>query len=89
MDPAILLLDEATSALDSESEHAVQNALDGIMRDRTSIIIAHRLSTVQKADRIVVLDEGRIVSEGRHDALIREDGLYARLAKLQFATAAE
>ena len=88
-DPALLLLDEATSALDSESEHAVQNALDGIMRDRTSIIIAHRLSTVQKADRIVVLDEGRIVSEGRHDALIREDGLYARLAKLQFATAAE
>jgi len=84
-DAPILLLDEATSALDAESEVEVQRALDRLMQGRTSIVIAHRLSTVQGADRIVVLDKGRIVAEGTHDALTRQGGLYARLARLQFA----
>jgi ATP-binding cassette subfamily B protein len=83
-DPALLLLDEATSALDAESERYVQNALEHLSSDRTTIVIAHRLATVLKADRIVVMDEGRIVSIGSHQELIEEDGLYARLARLQF-----
>jgi ATP-binding cassette, subfamily B, bacterial len=83
-DPAILLLDEATSALDAESELAVQQALDRLMHKRTTLVIAHRLATVQKADRIVVVDRGRVVDVGRHADLIRRDGLYARLAELQF-----
>ena len=83
-DPAILLLDEATSALDAESERAVQTALDRMMHKRTTLIIAHRLATVQKADRIVVMDEGRVVDVGRHADLVRRGGLYARLAELQF-----
>ena len=83
-DPALLLLDEATSSLDAESERLVQHALDGLMRDRTTIVIAHRLATVLKADRIVVMDRGRIVSIGTHQALMAEGGLYARLARLQF-----
>ncbi|PQM28306.1 ABC transporter [Sphingopyxis lindanitolerans] len=80
----LLLLDEATSALDAESERLVQDALEALMHDRTTIVIAHRLATVRAADRIIVMDEGRIVEEGRHDDLVAADGLYARLARLQF-----
>ena len=80
----LLLLDEATSALDAESEKLVQDALEVLMHDRTTIVIAHRLATVRAADRIIVMDEGRIVEEGRHDDLVAADGLYARLARLQF-----
>ena len=84
-DAPILLLDEATSALDAESEAAVQRALGRIMQDRTTLVIAHRLATVQRATRILVLDKGQIVEEGRHAELLRQGGLYARLAELQFA----
>jgi ATP-binding cassette subfamily B protein len=80
----VLLLDEATSALDAESERAVQLAVDGWSQGRTTLIVAHRLATVKKADRIVVLEAGKIVAIGTHDALVAEDGLYARLARLQF-----
>jgi ATP-binding cassette subfamily B protein len=80
----ILLLDEATSALDAESEKLVQDALDHLMQDRTTIVIAHRLATVRSADRIIVMDQGRIVEEGDHVGLSAAGGLYARLASLQF-----
>jgi ATP-binding cassette subfamily B protein len=86
-DAPILLLDEATSALDSESERAVQEALDVLMRTRTTLVVAHRLATVLSADRIVVIDRGRIVEEGRHEVLVARGGLYARLAELQFGGA--
>jgi ATP-binding cassette subfamily B protein len=83
-DAPILLLDEATSALDAESERLVQSAVEILARDRTTIIVAHRLATVKKADRILVFDEGRIVATGTHDNLVADGGLYARLARLQF-----
>jgi ATP-binding cassette subfamily B protein len=86
-DAPILLLDEATSALDAESEQAVQRALERLAAGRTTLVVAHRLATVRGADRILVLDQGRIVAEGTHDALVRAGGLYARLAALQFAEA--
>lgn len=83
-DAPVLLLDEATSALDAESEFAVQKAVEALARTRTTIIIAHRLATVKKADRIIVVDEGKIVAQGTHSELVSQGGLYARLAKLQF-----
>ncbi|EPE95439.1 ABC transporter transmembrane domain-containing protein [Rhizobium grahamii] len=87
-DAPVLLLDEATSALDAESETLVQKALDGLMTGRTTLVIAHRLATVLKADRILVMDQGRVVEEGTHQTLIRDGGIYAKLAKLQFETGA-
>ena len=87
--PPILLLDEATSALDAESERLVQEALEKLMQNRTTIIIAHRLATVLKAKRIVVMDEGRIRAVGSHAELVEKDPLYARLAALQFRSAEE
>jgi ATP-binding cassette subfamily B protein len=87
-DARVLLLDEATSALDAESERAVQRAVEAMAEGRTTLIVAHRLATVKKADRILVFEAGRIVADGTHDALVAEDGLYARLARLQFTEGA-
>ena len=87
-DAPILLLDEATSALDAESERLVQDALDRLMQSRTTLVIAHRLATVRQADRIIVMEQGRIVEQGTHASLTAEGGLYARLARLQFDGAA-
>ena len=86
-DPPVLLLDEATSALDAESEHAVQQALARLSEGRTTIVVAHRLATVRRADRIVVMENGRIAATGTHESLLAEGGLYARLAALQFTDA--
>jgi subfamily B ATP-binding cassette protein MsbA len=83
-DPRVLLLDEATSSLDSESERLIQDALDTLLAGRTTVVVAHRLSTVRRADAIAVVDRGRIVAYGRHDQLLREGGLYRRLYDLQF-----
>jgi ATP-binding cassette, subfamily B, bacterial len=80
----LLLLDEATSSLDAESEQLVQQALDRLMQGRTTLVIAHRLATVLKCDRILVMDQGCIVEEGTHESLVAKGGLYARLARLQF-----
>jgi ABC transporter fused permease/ATP-binding protein len=86
-DPRVLILDEATSALDAESEHLVKEALDRLMAGRTTLVIAHRLSTVRDASRVLVLDGGSVIEEGRHDDLVARDGLYRRLVERQFATA--
>jgi ATP-binding cassette subfamily B protein len=83
----ILLLDEATSSLDAESEKLVQKALARLMAGRTTLVIAHRLATVLECDRILVIDQGRIVEEGTHESLVAKGGLYARLARLQFEMA--
>ena len=87
-DAPILLLDEATSALDAENEAAVQTALNDVMKDRTTLVIAHRLATVLEADRILVMEAGRVVEEGTHTTLVARNGIYARLARLQFETGA-
>ena len=84
-DPRVLILDEATSALDAESEHLVKQALERLMEGRTTLIIAHRLSTVMHADRVVVLEGGKIVQSGPHARLVKEEGLYRRLVERQFA----
>jgi ATP-binding cassette subfamily B protein len=86
-DPRVLVLDEATSALDAESEHLVKEALDRLRRGRTTLVIAHRLSTVKDADRVVVIDGGRVVQSGDHAALLAEEGLYRRLVERQFVAA--
>ena len=83
-DAPILILDEATSALDTESERHIQNALDKLMRNRTTLVIAHRLSTVERADAIVVMHDGKIVEKGTHGELLAMDGYYANLYKMQF-----
>ena len=85
-DPPLMILDEATSALDTQSEHLVQKALNGLMGTRTTLVIAHRLSTVRRANRIMVIDKGRIVEQGKHSALLAKGGLYAKLYKMQFRT---
>ena len=82
--PSILILDEATSALDTESEKKVQTAIESLMKDRTALVIAHRLSTVQKADKIIVIENGKVVETGSHETLFEKNGIYRRLYDLQF-----
>ena len=84
-DPELLILDEATNALDSRSEQIIQDALDELSEDRTVIVIAHRFSTIQRADHVIVLDEGRVSEAGDRDTLLRSDGLFKRLTELQDA----
>ena len=84
-DPALLILDEATSSIDTETEQLIQRAIERVMRDRTSIVVAHRLSTIQSADRIIVLHHGEIREQGTHQELLAERGLYWKLYKLQYA----
>ncbi|XLM21309.1 ATP-binding cassette domain-containing protein, partial [Chromobacterium piscinae] len=81
----LLILDEATSALDTQSERLVQAALENLMQNRTTIVIAHRLSTIENADRIVVMHQGRLAEQGRHEELLEQGGLYAKLYSLQFS----
>ena len=81
--PPIMLLDEATSALDSESEHLVQIALDNVMKNKTSLVIAHRLSTVQNADNIIVLEKGKVIESGKHKDLMTKEGVYSNLVRMQ------
>ena len=85
-DAPILILDEATSALDAESERAVQDALERLMKGRTTLVIAHRLATIEHADRVLVLEAGRLIEQGNHAALLAQGGLYARLHAMQFRT---
>jgi len=87
-DPALLILDEATSSIDTETEQLIQQAIERVMRDRTSIIVAHRLSTIQRADRIIVLHHGEIREQGSHQELLAQRGLYWKLYKLQYADTA-
>ncbi|MGH7670915.1 MAG: ABC transporter ATP-binding protein, partial [Gemmatimonadaceae bacterium] len=87
--PAIVVLDEATSSLDTESERLVEEAMEDLLRNRSTLIIAHRLSTVRRANRVVALDKGRVVESGGHDELLAQDGLFARLYRTQFAPTAE
>jgi ATP-binding cassette subfamily B protein len=86
-DPAILILDEATSALDAESEHLVKEALDRLMTGRTTMVIAHRLSTVRDADRVLVMDGGKIAQSGTHDSLMAQEGIYKKLVERQLEAA--
>ena len=83
-EPKIIVLDEATSSVDSETEELIQHAIENLMHGRTAIVIAHRLSTIQEADKIIVVDKGRIVEEGNHEQLLEKDGAYANLYRIQY-----